>query len=212
MTGLRAFLAASVFALGASSATAATLDFSFSFTNTTGNFPGTVTGVILGLQDEAINQTPTAVILTTTGGLPGSAEKGLNVLDWDDAGAFFGVAGGQISYGIVVATTLTLHNGVPDIDDQFCLYTTNVECSDYIDPTTTIVGNSVLMLNGNSDPDPATAYAARKVIANNQEGAGIIFTRIYPDPTPVPLPATAGLLGAALLGLGRLRRRRGTGA
>ena len=75
------------------------LEFTFSFSNETGNTPGTVEGLIQGLNDNMDNQTPTAVIITDFPVALGSSTEGLNAAEWSfqPLGPNFGVFNGELT-------------------------------------------------------------------------------------------------------------------
>lgn len=187
--GFRAALAGFAAAVTAGPAAAAALVFGFSFSNTSGNFDGTVTGIIRGLQDNMSGQAAASIVLTSDGGLPGIADAGNDVVDWFSSSAHasnrFDVFGGQIVYALAIAYD-------DPSEDYFCLLTDlTAGCG-----TLGGVGSALLTLN-QQDPDPD-----RRVIADDRFAAGITFT-----PIPIPVPAPAGLLAGALLGIGLLRIR-----
>ncbi len=158
----------------------AALIFKFSFENTEGNTPGTVSGRIFGLEDNMDDQSATSIILDEfPGGLGGVADAGFDVVLW--ANVFvnsFNVFNGEITFGRVAVQN-------PG-GDTFALF------NPYISGCCGTVNNALSLDNGQT------------VTANTGEFAGVTYTNV----SEVPLPAALPLFLAGLAGLGFARRKR----
>lgn len=187
------------------------LDFGFEFSNFFGNTNGTVTGRILGLQDNTSNQAASSVIIDSIpgifspiGSVPSPGGFGNDVLTWT---AFwvnnFSVMNGAITlYDVHTSTgtggqifhlSTTYLNGVgflgEDIDqDGFVTLEENAEDL-WLD--TDLV--EITSLSG-SNPTPSVSYSA--------------VTLTLTPFQPVPEPSTMLLLGSGLAGIIAWRTRK----
>ena len=91
-------LSLTVIGLAFNSGAAKALDFTFSFSNVTGNTPGTVTGTIQGLNDNATSAATGVIIQTYPSGLSGSPNQGgFDATKWAVINNSFSVTNGNIT-------------------------------------------------------------------------------------------------------------------
>jgi hypothetical protein len=91
------------------------LGFSFSFTNDSGDIAGTVTGQVLGLQDNMSSQSATSVILNSIpaaysaiGSTPTPGGFGTDVVSWPDVSSnTWDVSAGAVTAAQIIAGTAT---------------------------------------------------------------------------------------------------------
>ena len=177
--GLLCFLAI------ASSTANAGLIFSFSFSNTIGNVPGTVEGRIFGLMDNANNQAAASVIID-------SYPAALGLFNPIDA----------TLWNSPVINSFDVLNGaiVPQLGDGFAaqniganFYTLLLgEAASYTDALGTVTNNALGSSAGTS--------------GNFDFANGIVYTNI--TDSEVPSPATIALFGLGLAGIGWTRRKK----
>jgi hypothetical protein len=171
--------------LAASPARAATLNFTFSFYNTSYD-SGYVTGVVLGLQDDATSAATSVKVLTN------SAVPSYGIADYVSFAAFnsWTVASGQIhAYKFLAFGGLGSLGGF-------------VNSSLWLDSTLL------------AEPISGLSYSITSVTADVASGTALKFTAILPPPmqpplpppVPAPLPASVSLILAALAGLVVTRR------
>ena len=179
---------------------ASPLDFEFSFTNTVGNFVGTVTGLIEGLVADGDGQSATRVTLTSTGGLPdGASVSDPNVMNWTKYFGLFNVSGGVITEASLVAVGRPA-SSPGEVDDFFCLNYL-IGGSTGACGVNSVQAHNILTLN---NFDPQTGFNPDASIIGSDE---VTFRQVDAQ---VPLPAAAlnlALAALALAGVGRLRRR-----
>ncbi len=160
--------------------------YSFTFSGTTE--PGTVTGLIEGLSDDGLRQAATSVYVTSVTGSPFDFTPiyGFNFVPLPRLFQnSFDVVGGIIQRA---SFDSAIGNTSTDL---LCFSTSGVICP------------SVIGYNGN------------QVIGARDTPDQTTFTRLSDEPSPVPLPAGAGLLASALALIGffvrpgrHMRRRR----
>lgn len=182
-------------ALLASPASAATYTFTFDGSI---DSPGTVSGLIEGLMDDGLGQSASSVTVTSVVGsaFDFSSIYGLNFAaptPPDQIGSResiqrFDVVGGVIAFGQFAA-----QDQVIDFDDfkngsvrLLCFYSTGIDCPGLL---------WVDDING-----------LAQIFRPETDGPGVRFTRLPDEPSPVPLPAGAGLLVAALALMGLVSR------
>lgn len=211
-TPLIGVLLAAALTLG-SAIPAQALDFGFEFSNSFGNTNGTVTGRILGLQDNTSNQAASSVIIDSTpgvfspiGSVPSPGGFGNDVLIWTEFWVNnFSVTNGTITlYDIHTATgtggqlfhlSTTYLDGIgffgQDIDqDGFITLEENSE--DLWLDTDLVEITSI----DEPNPSPAVSYNA-------------VFLSLGSTPNqPVPEPSTMLLLGSGLAGIIAWRARK----
>jgi hypothetical protein len=181
-TALRrlATAAALLIALGGTAATAATLDFDFSFTNTVDGRNDLVTGVIRGLTDNAESSARSVEILTNSGGFGIGEYIGAPSLNR------FNIANGSILSASFKA--LGQDNTAPGVTDASLSFSIGAicttRCRSYAEAGLTALAGT------------ATALSTP-----------ITFTAALPAPTAVPLPAGVWLLSGAIAGLALFRRK-----
>ena len=181
-------LAAAVFLAAVCSAPAhAGLIFEFSFDNTVGTTPGTVTGRIFGLEDNRDGQAATSIVIDTfPDTLEGSFLTDNDAAGWDSvAWNSFDVSNGAITAAIFSAQTVSSSTA-----NKLCLRTSN-KCVAGRDG-----GNFLTLDNG------------RTYVSNNGGFSGVRFAAVA-----IPLPPALALFafGLGALGLaprGRSKRRR----
>ncbi len=192
-------------------ATAAT--YTFSFDGSSGNFPGTVSGVLEGLSDNGLNQKATGLFITSVTGsaFDFSSIYGINFTGPrpSNPGQFvtysgsqrFDIVNGAITLGEVLMFSQGLGGAGPNRPQN------------YFD-------NYLCFFSASSDEKRcpgllrvATVNKLAEVSRRPTDGPTVTFASVPDQPSPVPLPAGMGLLAAALafMGLlscpGRLARR-----
>ena len=175
----------------------ADLIFEFEITGDTGTFGnnfGTVTGQILGLQDNTSNQLPTSILLTSLppelspAGSVGDMNYGNDVMTWEGSGGYFNVSNGIITSSNFGRQTTT--SGFNTVPAQYLAF---------IDFQDRAIFREVVT--------PATSEWITLVDEQHLSGS-----HFYPgtDSAAVPEPATWALLTLASVGFGgyQLRRRK----
>ncbi|MDJ0649240.1 MAG: hypothetical protein QNJ60_11095 [Xenococcaceae cyanobacterium MO_188.B19] len=154
------------------------LDFTFSFSNVTGSVPGTVTGTLGGLNDNATGAATSLELTSFPAGL-GTLEAGNNVLAWSFQSAnSFTVTNGSITAANFFATD--------GISDGLCL---NTSC---------FAGLS----------NALTLDTASTNTGNNDGFSGVTFAAAGATPVPFEVNPTLGLLlVAGLFSSNRLYRK-----
>ncbi len=149
------------------------LDFTFSFSNTTGNTPGTVEGIIRGLNDNSTGAA-TSIELTSFPSALGTNNTPTNIVSWDSVSFnSFTVSSGSITNAQFVAFDTTTSP-----NPYFCI---NDACV-----STAGNGNNLFTLNDN----PGGNFLAN----NDALLSGIIFTPVASTPVPFEINPTLGLL------------------
>jgi hypothetical protein len=173
-------IAVAISAIVLSGAYAKADDFTFSFTNTTGNVSGTVTGEILGLTDNTTGPA-THVIIESYPALFDSY-FGLPPLD-------------ATSWATVSADTFTESSGVITAADFSASYSTTLSGNnDLLDFSLDTSGFSYMSASITSVPPPPSPPPS----------FFDVYTDITPTTSPVPEPGTISL---ALVGIGWLLRK-----
>ena len=195
-------------ALLAAPAQAAT--YTFSFEGSAAN-PGTVSGLIGGLSDDGLGQLATSVFVTSVTGSAGdfSSINGINfaaprVANPDqyiffDSRQRFDVANGVIGLGEFAI--LSLGYGIdgpnPQLNDFanfLCFFSASSAekgCPGFLSVRTTNILN---------------VFTNAEVTRSPVDGPSVTFSRLPDQPSPVPLPASVGLLASALILIGLLSR------
>jgi len=158
------------------------ISFDFAFENINGNVPGTVTGRILGLQDNLANQAATSVLIDSfPAGLPGVLNSGADAVAWESVPFnLFSVTAGQIVAARFGAQDNSL--GAAEFD--------------------TLVINQGFATNIGHFTNALTLNNGRNVTGNDDGFGAATFTPAVPE------PSTVVLMGLGLVGLGYAGRRK----